>query len=85
MSEQKWIARLTVDDSVAILGEDGVWRSKDDVLAKRLMLRFDPRRATGIAVVMPFGRVVAEQAAASMKGTVEFSRGMTPIEEGEIS
>ena len=82
----KWIARINMDGkSVAELLLDGTWKSDSEFIRLYLSLHFDPKSATGVDLVMPFGRMVATRAAIKLNGQVEFSSKLSDLPKDAVS
>jgi hypothetical protein len=80
------IGRIELPGGVgAALGGDGRWSSGDAAVAAHLNWRFDPRRPTGVACVLPFGHGALAQAAAALKGRAVFAGPPAPLPPGAVS
>lgn len=91
---ESWIGKVTKDGKdVAVLGADGKWTCPAIVegqppkraLAAWLNLMFDPAKATGAGVVLPYGHMAVSRAAVELRGDVVFARPLEPLAEGQVS
>lgn len=81
-----WIAKIIKNrQEIAVLRDDGIWLSPIKEIAAYLNLRFNPKRATGVGAVLPFGHLAAQQAAIPLEGEAVFAQPSAPITPGTIS
>lgn len=80
------IGRITLPNGAeATLNDAGRWESSWPELAAYLNSSFDPRKASGVDVLMPFGRMAVSRAAESLKGQAEYAKELPPVPPGAVS
>jgi hypothetical protein len=81
----KVIGKIKFDQGEAILTENGWKCSADKDIEDILNLRYNPKYATGVAVVLPTGAYELSEAARFLGGKITYQEKYTPLPKGAVS